>query len=227
MQAIRKLRNLLKRLQESKTCSVQDQHYLLSQVREILEHKGYRSKYKILNLYCNWLLHTKISGSMQCYSMLKEVGEATLSACAKGQSEEQGKESTETYIRTARLVFNFNALRQQLTDLFCELDFPNFLFTDDINWRKFLGVSLSELQEKPLSYPDGMNEEFTAKTKLHRKAKTIYMALIAEAKKIRSENYQILVPQKISIELNNENKFEWVIEAHSNNEFNVIIRGLL
>ncbi len=227
MQAIRKLRDLLKRLQETKTCTAQDQHYLLSQVREILEHQGYKSKFNILNFYCNWLLHTKLSGSVQCYKMLREVGKATLLACAQGQTVEEAKESTIIFMRTARLVFDFNALRAQLQALFAELDFPDFLFTDDGNWNNFIGVLLSELQEKPVAYPDGMSESFIAKTKPHKRAKMIYMSLISEAKQIQTVNYETLVPQRISIALNSSNKFEWVIVAHSNNEFNLTYRGLL
>ena len=46
--------------------------YILSRIRKLLETKNFPSKYKHLNFYCNWALHTKIDRAEPISEVLRE-----------------------------------------------------------------------------------------------------------------------------------------------------------
>lgn len=46
--------------------------YILSKVRKILEWENAKEKYKILNFYCNWVLHNKIDKAEPVGKILKD-----------------------------------------------------------------------------------------------------------------------------------------------------------
>lgn len=49
---------------------------LIVLIRETIEFENAQSKYPTLNLYCNWRLHTQISGSATAYRMLLKITES-------------------------------------------------------------------------------------------------------------------------------------------------------
>ena len=45
--------------------------YLLAQIRKVLESENAKGKYKVLNFYCNWALHSKIDKTEPVGKILK------------------------------------------------------------------------------------------------------------------------------------------------------------
>jgi hypothetical protein len=212
MQAIRKIKDLLAQFEKTKKVSPTDQHYLISQIRQVLEHKGYKQKYNIVNFYCNWTLHTNLSGSVQCFKMIEEIGGSLISAIGDNFSEDEAKHLTNIFIDTANKIFSVDILREQLIALFKEMGFSDFLFSDD-NWLKFVRTLLEDIYDKKISYPEEISESFEPKSKLNKKAKESYMRLLESARAKRPDNYLRLVVTSIYISKNEDNKFTWNVQT--------------
>jgi hypothetical protein len=133
MQALRKIKELFARFERTKQFSPSDQHYLVSQVRQVLEHKRLKQKYNIVNFYCNLTLHTKLSRSIECFKMIEEVGNLLLRNIDNNSnnSKEKERELHNAFISTASEIFNIDTLREQLISLFNEIGVSDFLFNDD------------------------------------------------------------------------------------------------
>ncbi|MBS5907304.1 MAG: hypothetical protein KIC84_08760 [Dysgonomonas mossii] len=50
----------------------------MTNFRQLLEENNLKEKYQILNLYCNWTLHTNITQSISAYRMLERISDALI-----------------------------------------------------------------------------------------------------------------------------------------------------
>src|ERR1035437_6578522 len=53
--------------------------YVMAQFRLLIEENNLQEKYKFLNLYCNWTLHTQITGSKTAYRILEYLTDSLIS----------------------------------------------------------------------------------------------------------------------------------------------------
>ncbi len=136
--------NELKKILSQDGLSKSDIINLMSQVRNIIEEKNYQEKYKHLNLYCNWCFHTKISGSIVCFRMIKKLTEIMVEHDAIKND----------VIHEVTDVLSVPILRKEFISLFNEFNIPDLIFKNREIWKDVFGIIASILLERPLSFPE-------------------------------------------------------------------------
>lgn len=134
----------LKRLLNHHALSTSDMINFMSQVRILIEENNFQSKYKFLNLYCNWTLHSKISGSIVCYKILEQLTDILLL-----------QEATNKTIihREISNIISIPGLRKNFIDLFNEFNLPVTMFTNRAIWKNTFGMIAFILFDRSLEFP--------------------------------------------------------------------------
>lgn len=153
------------RVLAQKVWSKADVLFVMTQLRQLIENKGLQEKYKFLNLYCNWTVHTEISGSNTGYRILEYITDAFIA--------QNGDPENTMWINDA--VIEGLSLHNLLDDIikigqgYNISTSSKFLNLD--NWIPFASILLDILIEKPLCFPKVLNN----------KAKEIHDSIIAKA----------------------------------------------
>jgi hypothetical protein len=141
------LRNLLSFIENEQRTSDSDTLRLVSLTRQLIEKKHEQQKYKILNFYCNWCLHTNLSKLETGYRMLLGITEVIVF---------HGDATKNNIPRMISEVISFKRLREEFLGLYASYDLPRFLFEGYRNWKGFLGQIVKEIHNKPIGFPDEM-----------------------------------------------------------------------
>ena len=151
---IKRLKNCIDSISFKQRLSQSDVVRMLSVIRQYLEKKKIKGKYPQLNFFCNWVLHTELSDSSVCYRMLEKIGDAYLLALGDKKIHEDSSETPQKFIDKVSDFFAINVLRKELILLFRILDLPLYLFGNQKNWQQFSNALIQELLEKPIKYPN-------------------------------------------------------------------------
>ncbi|MBI2474856.1 hypothetical protein HYV69_00295 [Candidatus Uhrbacteria bacterium] len=149
---------------------------IMTAFRHIIEEKGFQSKYPYLNLYANWALHTKISGSITAFRILELLTDAVI---AHNKNPNEG-----TWINDAVIEgLSLHLLKTNIENLCDELNISRALLSERANWKKFVQFLVTyELQRKPVQFPQNMKG----------KTKKIFDSIQEKASKTPSRNNAIL-----------------------------------
>jgi len=134
-------------------------------VRLIIENKKYQNTYKILNLYCNWILHNQISGSVTAFRILEEL---TDSMIAHNKGLPNVKWINDAIIEGMRL----HRFQAEILDFAKEFDINLKTFENLEFWKVFGRILLSTLIERPLKFPKNLTNP---------KVKKIYDSIVQKA----------------------------------------------
>lgn len=117
--------------------------YILSRIRKILEIKNQKEKYKLLNLYCNWSLHSKLD-RRSATVFLADLFEQDIDC------EKDGKENATRLISKHSKLFKLSSLKQEVGS-FIE---DNNLSLDWIgkNWTSFIKILLEIIKDCPIIF---------------------------------------------------------------------------
>ena len=116
--------------------------YILLQIRKLLEIKNLKPTYPTLNLYCNWVLHSKLDHPATKRYFLDKF-ESYIDN--RVDSKEVGK----NIILNQYHFFVLNELKTQLNDFFKQNNLPSILTTPP-SWTKFKKLLLEILMECPI-----------------------------------------------------------------------------
>lgn len=131
----------LQRIWDSGGMSDSDALHLMVLTRELIEYGKQKGIYPILNFYCNWCLHTGLSGSMTCYRMLESITDVLLS------------EPPDIIAQISKHI-SLPELRKQIVTLYKSEGFPTFLFVSFHNWRHLCGPIIKRVLQKPIEFPN-------------------------------------------------------------------------
>lgn len=137
IEIIEKLNNEFKR-EINRECQVV---YILSRVRKILEIKNQKNKYKLLNFYCNWVLHSKLDG----YStkiLINNLFEHDID-CKKSAKWNAIKMKS-----CSKHFFDLLSLKQEIDDFFNEN--CSSINLSEKNWASFGKLLLGIINECPI-----------------------------------------------------------------------------
>jgi hypothetical protein len=167
-----RLKELLNKAKKQKRIDNSFVKNVMANTRELLEARQEQQNYQIVNLYCNWSLHNKISGSMRAVQALVVITQKLMDTIGNGKPVEDFL----NYLSCDS--FGVDVLRQELIKLYINNNLKTFLFVPDANWFIFSSLLLYELEGKPLSFPDNTDEPLVPTDKdLLKKAKKIYLEM--------------------------------------------------
>ena len=143
-----------------------DVTYLMTQFRLLIEENKLKDEYQFLNLYCNWTLHSKISGSDTAFEILEFITDSLIShnndpynakdiysAIIEGLSLHK---VLDDIIRIGR-VYNIIEIAK----------FNNFQ-----QWVIFAEKLIEVLEQRPMIFPNPITKPY----------KKIYQAILRKAK---------------------------------------------
>ncbi|MFA4967123.1 MAG: hypothetical protein WC624_02780 [Candidatus Margulisiibacteriota bacterium] len=136
--------NKIKQLLNQPGLSLNDIICLMSQIRILIEENNLAAKYKYLNLYCNWILHSKISKSLLCFSILEQLTDILV----KHHAIEND------IIHEVSNIISIPGLRKDFIDFFNSSGLPNNIFSDRETWKGIFSLIASNLIDKPLCFPE-------------------------------------------------------------------------
>ncbi len=110
--------------------------------RELLEASSAKARFSVLNLFCNWTVHTELEGSRVAYRLLAKVTDILLSTDDPGMRSQLISEQ----LSSARL-------RQEFIDLYSENEIPKLIFDSAAGWVMFGRHFFKSILGKPLTFP--------------------------------------------------------------------------
>lgn len=121
----------------------------MKELRELLELKNLQNKYPILNLYCNWCLHSGLSSSSTIYRILEEITDIFLSE----------RDLCSEFISHVNRILSMENLRKEMLELFALQKIPDFWISINENWYGFRQRLLSNVVQKPIQFPPSIASE--------------------------------------------------------------------
>lgn len=121
--------------------------YVMTQFRLLIEDNNLQEKYKFLNLYCNWTLHSKISESKTAYRILELITDSLIS---HNKDPQNSKWLNDAIIEGLSL----HKLLEDIIDIGQEYDITETSKFADLNsWKIFAKILVDVLVERPLNFP--------------------------------------------------------------------------
>ncbi len=117
--------------------------FILSRIRKILEIKNEKRKYKHINFYCNWVLHSKLD-RRNTTDLLKDLFEKHI------DSETTAKEIASILKNNQSNFFKLITIKEELINFFENYN----LSVDNIinNWKSFEKLLLGLIKECPVIF---------------------------------------------------------------------------
>lgn len=124
--------------------SESDIYNVMTNFRQLLEQNNLKEKYQILNLYCNWTLHTSIKQSLSAYRMLERITDALIKY---GIGEYEEGHFSDIVIESIAL----HQLNEEIISLGEEYQITSCSKLQDLNVaHEFIGKLILVLLGKPL-----------------------------------------------------------------------------
>ncbi|MCA9379877.1 hypothetical protein KC675_01725 [Candidatus Dojkabacteria bacterium] len=137
--------NNLKEIVERKTIDSNTISSMFSNIRNVIDDNGTKSKYKLLYFFCDWSSHINVDRSIFCRDLLDALSDVWL--IYKGKEGVTDKEIIYAFNKS---VFSFKILRNELIMFFNEHRVDNAMFTSDSEWKNLSSVILYHLSGRPI-----------------------------------------------------------------------------
>jgi hypothetical protein len=177
----------------------EDVCFLMVQARLLIESSVAPQRYRIVEFYADWTVHTVLDRSPACSMTLRDI--------TRLLAENWGPTTVDITSEVSKII-GFPQLRAGLIALFQENDLPVVLFEFSENWKGFVGSLLWLLEGKPIRFPEKPTRA---------------------AKVIREETIAIERPRDMVVEgleiVNYEAKPHWLL--HLSGEKAVTIMGVV
>lgn len=154
MKCIRELKELMKDISAKGALGQNDVNYIFLKIRQLLENeRKYQNEFPVVNLFCNWVVHTKLKDSKTIYRFLVDVSKHISSAIHLSNGEDP-QEATRQFINVAGNIIQIPTLRAGIKAIFHEQGIDNFITNKKDWWDAFVVLLLTEISGKPLEFPD-------------------------------------------------------------------------
>ena len=155
---------------------------IFADTRQLLEKKKLKQKYQHLNFYCNWVFHTELSGSSICYSMLETMMDAFLVAIGREAPPNAAFDPTAYFIEQANRFLAIDNLRKEFISFYEDHKIPLLLLNSRQNWNGFVNTLLHELADKPIKFPDNIEQQANSSRPRNKEAARVYRRMKAKSK---------------------------------------------
>lgn len=175
MKCLSELRQLLEELPKRGALTQDDVNSILLRIRQLFEiDRNLQNQYPLLNLFCNWVVHTKLQDSKTIYRFLVDISKSISSAIHLANGED-AREATNQFISHAGNLLRIPQLRRDIRELLQQQGIETYLTDKKEWWDAFITLLLREIAEKPLEFPP----EVVDGTKAHRMASQFFSELKA------------------------------------------------
>jgi hypothetical protein len=117
--------------------------YILSLIRKILEIDGQETEYKLLNFYCNWVLHSKMNRKSSTNIILNLLGKGV-------DCQKSGKENVDQIKSNDPEFFKLSSFKQELCRFLKNSDLSTKAV--DKRWPSFRIMLLEIIKESPVTF---------------------------------------------------------------------------
>lgn len=131
---------------------IADLESLMLNIRLVLEAEDLKEKYKILNLYCNWCMHSSIEESITAYRILENI---TQSIISNNQDPENSKWIHDAIIEGLK----FHQLQYEILDFIDHFNLDIKMFSEDGFWKGFGAILIHNLIERPIRLNNKTNKK--------------------------------------------------------------------
>ena len=119
--------------------------FILSRIRKILDMKNEKSKYKLLNFYCNWSLHVNLTHT-KTTQVLSDMFDQFIDCSESANNIARKMKSNHADF------FKLNDFKDELKKFFEDYDLPLRLFNEKISWNVFIKLILEIIEECPVVF---------------------------------------------------------------------------
>ena len=109
---------------------------IMSRIRKALEHHNIKDKFKIINFYCNWTLHTELDSTSPIFLLLLEIEQSIL--------------SKKYDIKPVMDIVDFRYFRKEIGIFLSDFNIVN-PFGDIKYWKNFRRLFVTILVDSPLN----------------------------------------------------------------------------
>jgi hypothetical protein len=139
---VEKLREMFPRRAGTFTFTLSDSVAFMAYVRQVMEDDRSKARFPLLNLFCNWTLHTEIEGSAEGYQLLTDVTVVLLETADQVERE-----------RRISDLLSSAALRHEIVGLLKEQGIDTDIFESDAGWTMFGRQFFKAVAEKRIKFP--------------------------------------------------------------------------
>jgi hypothetical protein len=173
MKCIRELKELINHISSKGRLERSDVNNVFVKIRQIMENeKKFQNEFPIVNLYCNWVVHTKLKDSKTIYRFLVSISK-NVSSSFNIINADDAKDATNHFILSAGNIVQIPALRQGIKSIFRDKKIDCFLVNKKECWDAFITLLLQEISDKPLEFPESLVNE----GKPHKRASKFFEEL--------------------------------------------------
>jgi hypothetical protein len=175
MKCVRELRQLIEELPKRGGLSQDDVNSILLRIRQLFEiDRRAKNQFPLLNLFCNWVVHTSLRDSVTIYRFLVDISKSISSAIHLSNGED-ARERTTQFIHHAGNLLQIPRLRSEIREILQQQGIVIYLTDRKEWWDAFVTLLLREISEKPLEFP----AEVVDGTKESKKASKFFSELKA------------------------------------------------
>lgn len=127
------------------TCSAPELIDVLRQTRLLIEHKGLRPDHRVAALYCDWIQHNELDRAEAGFDVLEKLNDALIT---HGDGDYSG------IFNAISDALGLRALRRELRTIFNLEGISTSLFDYSSNWGVFVGTVLTDIEQRPIRFPD-------------------------------------------------------------------------
>jgi len=176
MKCVRELKKIFIVLKDRREINLSEVVSIFLKIRQLLElEKKYQNDYPIVNLYCNWVVHTRLKHSNTIYNFLFEVSKSISNAMGLYNGEDP-KEATNIFINKAGNVLQISDLRKGIKAIFLNEGIDTYICDNKEWWENFITLLLQEISGKPLAFPEEVingTKEVKGASKIFRKLQAL------------------------------------------------------
>ena len=165
--------------------------------RELIEKGKTYAQFPVLNLFCNWNVHTELDGSKSVYRILATLTDILLSTSDVNDRTKQISQE----LSTARF-------RQEIIELYSRNGISTHIFESGATWMMFGRHFFKAILGKKLHYPKNADT--------NPRSSSIYNAMVEKAGSRLSEAVKSLRLQPTLID--GKHTLFWVIESFDGRE---------
>ncbi|HLD31253.1 MAG TPA: hypothetical protein VJB41_03640 [Patescibacteria group bacterium] len=122
----------------------EDMCFLMVQARHLLEESPKIEKYKVVEFYSDWMVHTKLDKSEVSMSILRDITKVIV---------KNWNPTSNHMVNEVSKVIGLSELRTELIKLFNEYNLPVAIFEIEENWKNLVGFLTYFLADKSISFP--------------------------------------------------------------------------
>jgi hypothetical protein len=182
--------------QPGETMKREDVCFVMVQARHLIEASAAPERYRVVDFYADWTVHTALDRSAVCFEALRDITRVI--------AENMAPTSPDLTTQISRII-GFPQLRAELMALFRENNLPVTVFEFWENWNGFAMFLLWHLAGQPIGFPADPK---------------------GAARRIRDEMLAIPRPHDIAVEalaiVNHEGRPHWCLHVSGEKTFTMM-----